>query len=647
MAGLINTGIWGFISSAKATGRKILNAAGEEIDEWASTFVSGLSGWIIDKLGNAEFKSVFVRDKLITNEFVYNRIRVTEDEEIISNSIKIASYFDNEDGTFTVYPDLREGDINPLAENDLLMGYYHNPANGGVIYAVQKFTAVSDPSREDQSILLEPEDNAIPYRHMIVVRVGNLIDEDRQSFIRISSRTNCQYFYDGIDSWAAYDNPDNVKCTLGHADIGLIPAWAKDAVGSVRRWFGLIADGVIIRGTFILHNDKTIEDELNNRETQIRGDFEIREDGITGKWQEVIKYAKDASDSAGAAAGSAGVAGEYEKSVRELSSEFNVNYGKLSAEFTEKVTKETGDSLGAITSATEQATGTLQLTAKDFVLAFTDLVETKTQEATGEIDDAVEIHKSELNRTAQGLTDKFKETVTDAEGDIIKEIGTQVTQNARQWKVEVMGEDKDGNPNTILAAINADESGIKIEGERVQISGQLLVEAIMTTGINIDDKFIVSVEDGKAKVKVNGEVNADSGTFSGYLKIPFKTFGEGAVQDPVTKEYTVSDSFNLQSGGDLTKSYLYVINLPTDGKYVGTVLTIYDYSVKTRASPVVKIKGKMYHPLNIGDYGLKLTTEIDMGRGGTIQFLAVTEALDRNNCTWQVLSDCTSGGSFS
>ena len=516
MAGLINTGIWGFISSAKATGRKILNAAGEEIDEWASTFVSGLSGWIIDKLGNAEFKSVFVRDKLITNEFVYNRIRVTEDEEIISNSIKIASYFDNEDGTFTVYPDLREGDINPLAENDLLMGYYHNPANGGVIYAVQKFTAVSDPSREDQSILLEPEDNAIPYRHMIVVRVGNLIDEDRQSFIRISSRTNCQYFYDGIDSWAAYDNPDNVKCTLGHADIGLIPAWAKDAVGSVRRWFGLIADGVIIRGTFILHNDKTIEDELNNRETQIRGDFEIREDGITGKWQEVIKYAKDASDSAGAAAGSAGVAGEYEKSVRELSSEFNVNYGKLSAEFTEKVTKETGDSLGAITSATEQATGTLQLTAKDFVLAFTDLVETKTQEATGEIDDAVEIHKSELNRTAQGLTDKFKETVTDAEGDIIKEIGTQVTQNARQWKVEVMGEDKDGNPNTILAAINADESGIKIEGERVQISGQLLVEAIMTTGINIDDKFIVSVENGKAKVTMKGEIYADSGTFSGY-----------------------------------------------------------------------------------------------------------------------------------
>ena len=635
MAGLINTGIWGFISSAKATGRKILNVTGEEIDEWASTFVSGLSGWIIDKLGNAEFKSVFVRDKLITNEFVYNRIRVTEDEEIISSSIKIASYFDNEDRTFTVYPDLREGDINPLAENDLLMGYYHNPANSGVIYAVQKFTAVSDPSREDQSILLEPEDNAIPYRHMIVVRVGNLIDEDRQSFIRISSRTNCQYFYDGIDSWAAYDNPDNVKCTLGHADIGLIPAWAKDAVGSVRRWFGLIADGVIIRGTFILHNDKTIEDELNGRETQIRGDFEIREDGITGKWQEVIKYAKDASDSAGAAAGSAGVAGEYEKSVRELSSEFNVNYGKLSAEFTEKVTKETGDSLVAITSATEQATGTLQLTAKDFVLAFTDLVETKTQEATGEIDDAVEIHKSELNRTAQGLTDKFKETVTDAEGDIIKEIGTQVTQNARQWKVEVMGEDKDGNPNTILAAINADESGIKIEGERVQISGQLLVEAIMTTGINIDDKFIVSVENGKAKVTMKGEIYADSGTFSGFLKIPFKTFKEGAIPNAATGEYTVSDYFNLEAKGEDTATRL-ILNLPTDEKYIGTVLTVYDNPVKTRIAPIVEIKGRMYHPLNVDVYGLKLVTKIETGKGGVIQFIGVSRY---DGCVWYVITD--------
>ena len=409
MAGLINTGIWGFISSAKATGKKILNAAGEEVDEWVSTFVSGASGWLIDKLGNAEFKSVFVREKFITNEFVYNRIRVTEDEEIISSSIKIASYFDNGDGTFTVYPDLREADNNPLADSDLLIGYYHNLGNSGVIYSVQQFTAISDPG-SDQSILLEAEGDSIPYQHMIIARVGNLIDAERQSFIRISSRTNCQYFYDGIDSWAAYSDPEHVRCVLGHADIGLIPAWAKEAAGSVKRWFGLIADGVIIRGTFILHNDKTIEDELNGREIQIRGDFEIREDGITGKWQEVIKYAKEASDSASSAAGSATTAGEHVSKIEELSSEFNVNYEKLSADFTHKVETETTNALGAITTATEKATGTLQLTAKDFVLAFTNLVDTKTEEATGAISEAKKAAESSLKMTAEQLAVEFKNT---------------------------------------------------------------------------------------------------------------------------------------------------------------------------------------------------------------------------------------------
>lgn len=669
MAGLINTGIWGFISSAKATGKKILNAAGEEVDEWVSTFVSGVSGWLIDKLGNAEFKSVFVREKFITNEFVYNRIRVTEDEEIVTSSIKIASYFDNGDGTFTVYPDLREADKNPLTDSDLLLGYYHNPGNSGVIYSVQQFTAISDPG-SDQSILLEAEGDSIPYQHMIIARVGNIVDAERQSFIRISSRTNCQYFYDGIDSWAAYSDPEHVRCTLGHADIGLIPAWAREAVGSVKRWFGLIADGVIIRGTFILHNDKTIEDELNGREIQIRGDFEIREDGITGKWQEVIKYAKEASDSASSAAGSATTAGEHVTKIEELSSEFNVNYEKLSADFTHKVNTETTNALGAITSATEEATGTLQLTAKDFVLAFTNLVDTKTEEATdaiseakksaessltmtaeqldlqfkktveekteeatgaitdkkesaesdiqasaeeltatfnknaeekvkeadgaittsknaakseveltaknltatfeenvqqktisakGEIDATTESRKSELNLTAEGLITKFEEAVTDAEGDIIKEIGTQVTQNAKEWKVEIMGEDKDGNPNTILAAINADGSDIKIKGDKIEMDGDVIAKAIKATGLNISDKFVVKIDgNGNAKIKIEGEIIAESGVFYSALR---------AVPKLVKVEYATTNELNIESNINPMYSVYVVDNSDSPTKY--------------------------------------------------------------------------------
>lgn len=672
MAGLINTGIWGFISSAKATGKKILNVAGEEIDEWVSTFVSGASGWLIDKLGNAEFKSVFVRDKFITNEFVYNRIKVTEDEEIISSSVKIASYIDNEDGTFTVYPDLREGDYNPLAEDDLVMGYYHNPGNSGVIYAVQKFKVLSDPSKDGQSIILEPEGDSIPYQHMIIVRVGNITDEERQSFIRISSKTNCQYFYDGIGSWDAYIDPDHVKCVLGHADMGLIPAWAREAVSGVKRWFGLIADGVIIRGTFILHNDKTIEDELNGREIQLRGDFQIREDGITGKWQEVIEYTKKASDAATAA-------GTYMKKTEELSGEFNVNYEKLSGEFKSKVNEEVKDSLGIITKAKDEATSSLQLTARDFVLEFTGVldkqteyatgaiddvkrtaesslkmtaddlviafnehVETKTDEANGEISETTEyaksqielsadalsvsfekelnekvkkadgaitdvknkatsdlqltadklkldfsdildkktigangeitntkeLAKSELNRTANELTDKFTKTVTDVEGDIIKEIGTQVTQNAEKWKVEVMGTDKDGNPNSILAAINASEDGIKIKGNKIEIDGNLIVNAIMSTGINIDDKFVVAIgEDGKANVTIKGD-----GLFTGALKTPFKVFE--SYEDIVFSPEGTS-GFNFTYIAKAENLNVMTISNIMDEKFNGASLNVY------------------------------------------------------------------------
>lgn len=613
MAGLISTGIWGFLTSAKATGKQVLNAAGDLIPEWVSTFVSGASGWMIDKLGNAEFKSVYCRDKFITNEFVYNRIRVTEEEEIVSSNGKILSSIDNGDGTFTVFLDLSEGSFNPFSNGDLLMGYYHDPGSS-LSYSVQKMTLTDDPSTEDQSMLLICEEGCNPYPHMIVVRIGNNFDVERQAFIKISSRTNCQYFYDEITSFADLNNPDKIKCVLGKADMGLIPAWAAEAVGSVKKWFGLIADSVIIRGTFILHNDKTIEDELNGREIQLRSDFQIREDGITGKWEEVIKYAKDASDSATSASGSADAAGEHEKRVEELASEFNVNAEKLSADFSEKVTTETTTALGVINTATEKATGSLQLTARDFTLAFTQVVETKTEEATGtiaiakeeaessikltakdlnlafnsavetktieatgaiktakenaesglvlsaknltanfdlnvetktreangaistaketatseleltaknltttfeetaeartiaatgEISSETEKYKSELNVTAQELTTKFEQSVTDAEGDIVKEIGTQVTQSAKEWKVEVMGSDAQGNPNTILAAINADESGVQINGDRVQITGELLAEIIKASGININDKFIV---DKNGNVSVAGYI---------------------------------------------------------------------------------------------------------------------------------------------
>lgn len=501
MAGLSSTGIAGFIASAKMTGKQILNAAGKLIPECVSTFVSGVSGWMITQKGDAEFKSVYARDKFITNEFVYNRIRVTEDEEIISSSIKIASYVDNEDGTYTVYPDLREGDINPLSNGDMLVGYYHNPNKSGIIYAIQKFTAQEDPA-EDQSIILQPEGDSIPYKYMIIVRVGNVIDEDRQSFIRISSRTNCQYFFNGINSWNAYDDPAHVKCVLGKADIGLIPGWAIAAVGTVKRWFGLIADGVILRGTFVLQSsDKTIEDELDgvgDTITELETRFEIKEGQISASVEEVRTYVTSASDYATSAAGSATSAANSLKVVQECEASINVTARKITTQVSEITTQV--DAATDILKDITNKESSINQTAEGIN---TKVSETKTYSenaaasataaansaAASEAAKLISVEKaSEAKQTADGfqntVTEVTKKAVSDAVAGadtvIEEKVSTQVTQSAKEWKVEVMGADENGNPNTLLSGINADQSGVRIEGAKIILDGDVVVESNFT-----------------------------------------------------------------------------------------------------------------------------------------------------------------------
>ena len=504
MAILSSTGIAGFLSSVKATGKQVLNNAGKLIPEYVGDFVSGISGWIIRNNGEAEFKSVYARDKFITNEFVYNRIKVTEDEEIISSSIKIASYVDNGNSTCTVYPDLREGDINPLANDDLLVGYYHNPANSGVIYAIQKFLALDDPNSENQSIILEPVGDSLPYQHMIIVRVGNVHDTDRQSFIRISSRTNCQYFYDGINSWEAYDDPKCVKCVLGKADIGLIPAWAVSVIGSVKRWFGLIADGVILRGTFVLQSsNKTVETELegvNTTITDIETRFEVKEGQIAASVKQAEKYATSASDNAGFADKAANAATGILNTVKEREASINITAQGIESK------------VGEIETQVDAATGILQ-----------NISEKETS----------------INQTAEGFQSTVSETtknavdaaVSGADAAIEEKVSTQVTQSAREWKVEVMGADAEGNPNKILAAINASKEGIKIEGDRVEITGTLLAQIIEATGLNINGNFIVD-KDGKIKA-VDGE-------FIG--KVETSKDGKRVIISPDTSSLLMVDS---------------------------------------------------------------------------------------------------------
>lgn len=512
MAILSSTGIAGFLSSVKATGKQVLNHAGKLIPEYVGDFVSGISGWIIRNNGEAEFKSVYARDKFITNEFVYNRIKVTEDEEILSSSIKIASFIDNGNGTYSIYPDLREGDINPLANDDLLVGYYHNPANSGVIYAIQKFLALDDPNSENQSIILEPVGDSLPYQHMIIVRVGNVHDMDRQSFIRISSRTNCQYFYDGINSWEAYDDPKSVKCVLGKADIGLIPAWAVSVIGSVKRWFGLIADGVILRGTFVLQSsNKTVETELegvNTTITDIETRFEVKEGQIAASVKQAEKYATSASDNAGFADEAANAATGILNTVKEREASINITAQGIESK------------VGEIETQVDAATGILQ----------------NISEKEASINQTAEGFQSTVSETTKKAVD---DAVAGADAAIEEKVSTQVTQSAREWKVEVMGAYAEDFVETGIDISNrkitlkADTTVFKNNaGEDIAVFENDKIKASMIDVDNLEAKKVKSVDSYNTKLTLDA-MGLNVGTASSRNLIELK-WGEQGPFSPGT-----------------------------------------------------------------------------------------------------------------
>lgn len=139
------------------------------------------------------------------------------------------------------------------------------------------------------------------------------------------------------------------------------------------------------------------------------------------------------------------------------------------------------------------------------------------------------------------------------------------------------------------------------------------------------------------RVLQDGTIYASKGVFAGFLKIPFVTFEEGAHRDPNTGIYTVTDYFNLETGGLTSSSYLYILQLPSDTKYIGTVLTIYDNPIKTKSSPALQIIGDILHPENLSSMGgFNVSQSITGGRGGIIQFIGVSGG---GGCYWFVLSD--------
>lgn len=180
--------------------------------------------------------------------------------------------------------------------------------------------------------------------------------------------------------------------------------------------------------------------------------------------------------------------------------------------------------------------------------------------------------------------------------------------------------------------VGSGSEGWLIDGGRIYHSSGL---------IELNANGTIQTSNGKFSLDKNGNINAQSGTFAGFLKMPFKSFAEGATYLG-NGVYRVSDNFNLYSEGNMN-GYDIGLQLPNDPSFSGTLLTVYDFPVKTRSSPLLTITcqsgAQIYHPSSKGTYGLTPVSSIVCNRGGLIQLLCVDTWGTGSDCSWMVVTD--------
>ena len=177
---------------------------------------------------------------------------------------------------------------------------------------------------------------------------------------------------------------------------------------------------------------------------------------------------------------------------------------------------------------------------------------------------------------------------------------------------------------------------------RVYEDGSIIASKGMIGGLKISDNSLTT-ENGNFSVSSDGNLIAKSGVFSGFLRMPFKTFDEGATYNSSDHTYTVSNCFNLNSyANNESGPYQVTLKLPNSSDYSGTVLTIFDSPIKTKSSPELIITCEsgayIYHPSKKGTYGLDPANSISCPRGGIIQFVGVETY---GYTYWFVITDMT------
>ena len=222
MAILSTAKIVGMLSSAKKTGRQVMNAAGEWVAEVVEDFMSGFAGygWKIWEYVKGkwmlEIDSIRVREQFIVFEMLVSKMRAIIGSLGISQACgKIATVTLSEDGT--EYLITLEDETMSFVAHDFMrcqtytgtkQTFYHVEISSVVDDVVH--VPVSEFDRDAEGIVTNP-----PEPGNDIVQFGNSVNKNRQSAIYIHADESGQPAIDIMFDIDSKDWTGKVKTRLG------------------------------------------------------------------------------------------------------------------------------------------------------------------------------------------------------------------------------------------------------------------------------------------------------------------------------------------------------------------------------------------------------------------------------------------------
>lgn len=171
-------------------------------------FITGVSGGMIDENGDMEMESGYFRKRLFVPELAFNRITYFKGRAVLSpgGGCKIKSYVKNEDGSFTVTPDLTDADALSQYVDDILSAFFTTKNADGKLngFAQMQFRVTEvDYSAKTFKMVNRPGQNYEPGEEMILAHTGNFTDEERQTYILFDTvdGNNCITYFDKANTW--------------------------------------------------------------------------------------------------------------------------------------------------------------------------------------------------------------------------------------------------------------------------------------------------------------------------------------------------------------------------------------------------------------------------------------------------------------